>query len=380
MHQPSLFKSFFLGGFECSTHRRRDGRRLDLIAGTRHDQYASNDYAALAHHAIHSVRDGMRWHLIETAKGRYDWSSVLPMIRAAKAQCTEVIWDLCHYGWPDDIDIFKAEFVERFAAYAAAATRLLRDEGVEAPLITPLNEISFWAWAGGSVAHFNPTVRRRGDELKCQLVRAAIAAMEAIREISPKTRFIQVDPIIHVVSRSTRRRDRERAERLKFEQYTAWDMLCGDLHPELGGKPAYMDIMGVNYYPHNQWYANRQDIPMDSPDYRPFHKLLADAYQRYGKPLLIAETGAECERRVPWVRYVCEQVDIALRQHIPVEGICLYPVTDYPGWENNRHCRTGLLGYADAQGQRPVFSPLANELTFQRRRFENRPILEALNA
>ncbi|PRY64484.1 hypothetical protein B0H98_105145 [Vreelandella songnenensis] len=378
MHQPSLFKSFFLGGFECSTQRRRDGHRLDVLAGTRHDQHASADYAALAQHAIHSVRDGMRWHLIETAKGRYDWQSVLPMVRAAKAQRTEVIWDLCHYGWPDDIDIFKAEFVERFAAYAGAAARLLRDEGIEAPLITPLNEISFWAWAGGSVAHFNPTVRHRGNELKRQLVRAAIAAMRAVRDVSPRARFIQVDPIIHVVSRSTRRRDRLRAEQLRLEQFTAWDMLCGYRHPELGGKPEYMDIMGVNYYPHNQWYANRQDIPRESPDYRPFHELLADAYQRYGKPLLIAETGAEDEHRVPWVRYVCEQVELALRQHIPVEGICLYPVTDYPGWENNRHCRTGLLGYANVLGQRPVFAPLAEELARQRPRLEPHPVHKAL--
>ena len=32
MHHPSVFKSFFLGGFECSNHRRSDGRRLDLLA------------------------------------------------------------------------------------------------------------------------------------------------------------------------------------------------------------------------------------------------------------------------------------------------------------------------------------------------------------
>jgi hypothetical protein len=32
-----LFQNWFIGGFECSTHRRRDGRRLDLLASTRHD-------------------------------------------------------------------------------------------------------------------------------------------------------------------------------------------------------------------------------------------------------------------------------------------------------------------------------------------------------
>jgi hypothetical protein len=38
---PSFFPSFFLGGFECSTHRNIAGRRLDLIAGTRHDLLAA---------------------------------------------------------------------------------------------------------------------------------------------------------------------------------------------------------------------------------------------------------------------------------------------------------------------------------------------------
>ena len=79
-----LFESYFLGGFECSTHRRRDGRRLDLIAATGHDRAVVLDYRAMLEHGIRTVRDGVRWHLIETAPGRYDWSSFLPMLRAAR--------------------------------------------------------------------------------------------------------------------------------------------------------------------------------------------------------------------------------------------------------------------------------------------------------
>lgn len=40
-----LFGSFFLGGFECSTHLGRDGRRHDLVAATQHDVLAAEDYA-----------------------------------------------------------------------------------------------------------------------------------------------------------------------------------------------------------------------------------------------------------------------------------------------------------------------------------------------
>ena len=74
-----LFQSFWIGGFECSTHRTRDGRRLDLIAATAHDLHAEADYRAVAQHGRRTVRDGLRWHLIETAPGHYDWSSWLPM-------------------------------------------------------------------------------------------------------------------------------------------------------------------------------------------------------------------------------------------------------------------------------------------------------------
>jgi hypothetical protein len=87
----ALFKSFFIGGFECSMHRRRDGKRLDLIAATGHDVNAKADYRILAEHGIRTVRDGLRWHLIETAPGRYDWSSFLPMLRAACDADTQVI-------------------------------------------------------------------------------------------------------------------------------------------------------------------------------------------------------------------------------------------------------------------------------------------------
>ena len=115
-------------------------------------------------------------------------------------------------------------------------------------------------------------------------------------------------------------------------------------------------------------------IHPDSPYYRPLHDLLGEVYLRYGRPMMLSETGAEGDNRGPWLEAVCSEVDKALAAHIPLEGVCLYPVVDYPGWDNDRHCPTGLLGLPDINGHRPVYAPLASVL----RRWQPQPRVNAM--
>src|SRR5436190_11085194 len=142
-----VFQSFFAGGFECSTHRRRSGQRLDLIDATKHDRFARLDYLRLQRQGLRVAREGVRWHLVEVSPGRYDFSSVLPIARAARATGTQVIWDLCHFGWPDHLDIFKPEFVLSLAKYGAAFAQWLANETNAPGFFVPVNEISFFSWA-----------------------------------------------------------------------------------------------------------------------------------------------------------------------------------------------------------------------------------------
>src|SRR3712207_1921989 len=204
-----LFQSFFIGGFECATHRRRDGRRLDLLAATGHDVQAAADYRVLAEHGIRTVRDGLRWHLIETSPGQYDWSSFLPMLRAARDTGTQVIWDLLHWGWPDDLEIWSPAFINRFARFAEAAAQVVRDETGGIPFYVPVNEISFWSWAGGSLGFINPLARGRGNKLKAILAQTAMAAIEAVRAVDKQARIVSAEPAIHVIPRSDEEQDVE---------------------------------------------------------------------------------------------------------------------------------------------------------------------------
>ncbi|MFN8789515.1 MAG: hypothetical protein ACK5XF_09240 [Neisseriaceae bacterium] len=376
MYNAPIFNSFFQGGFECSTHRRHDGIRLDLIASTKHDTYALHDYITLARHGIHTIRDGIRWHLIEQTPRYYDWSSFLPMLKAAQVCGMQVIWDLCHYGYPDELDIWKPEFVNRFASFAKALAKLVKSETDTIPFYTTINEISFWSWAGGDVGYFNPLANNRGFELKHQLIRASIAAIEAILDIEPRARFVQAEPLINIINPNDP--NCEMAKRACEAQYQAFDMLIGDLWPGAGGHSGLLDIIGVNYYSHNQTIHNGSLITVDHELYQPFSKLLSQLYLRYKRPILITETGAESNQRCDWLSYICDEVSIAMTQGVPIQGICIYPITNYQGWLDGRNCETGLLGNINTQNaKRNIYKPLANLLSMQQERFNNMAILSA---
>ncbi len=369
MAATPLFASFFQAGFECSTHLLRSGKRLDLVAATGHDQHAAADYRRLRAIGIATAREGVRWHLVEPTPGRYDFGSVLPIIRAAEEARVQVVWDLCHYGWPTGLDPFQPEFAERLAGLARAFAQLLADETEGVPWITPINEISFLAHEGGQLGELNPFAVLRGDELKARLVQASIAAIDAFWEVQREARICHIDPLFSTIAHPERPNERAAAEAYTLARYEGWDMLSGRLRPELGGHPRYLDVIGVNYYPWNQWfYPDGPEIPCSHLLHKPLRELLRELHHRYQRPLFVAETSCEGDGRPAWLRYVCDEVFAARQEGIPVDGICWYPIVDYPGWDNERPCPCGLWGSLDDRGQRCLYEPLAQELRRQQLR------------
>ncbi|MRX50469.1 glycosyltransferase [Paracoccus sp. S-4012] len=358
---PSLFRSFVLGGWECSTHRVGWTHHRDLLAATGHDAHAAQDYRQLASLGIHACRDGARWHLIDRG-GSYDFSSLTSMVEAARDTGTQVIWDLLHYGWPEDIDIYRPDFVHRFARYARAVAEHIRGLTDETPFWCPVNEISFFAWAGGDARYLNPYGAGRGWELKCQLARASIAAMIELRAVDPRARFVHAEPLIAIHHVDWTGRPRWEAQGWHDAQFQAFELLGGWMWPQIGGDPSFLDIVGVNYYWNNQWIHGGLPVDVDDVIYRPLSDLLVEVAARYGRPMMIAETGTEGPRRGPWFDYVAAETVRARARGVPVEGICLYPVADHPGWDDDRMCPNGLLGPDPRGGARAVDPGLAGAL------------------
>ncbi|HVS71791.1 MAG TPA: beta-glucosidase [Phycisphaerae bacterium] len=340
-HCGNLFQSFWMGGFESACQINTRGQRIDMLAATQHDLQAYDDYCRARDIGISTFRDGVRWPCVELSPGRYDWSTFIPMIRAAERAGVQIVWNLLHYGWPPDIDILSGEFIDRFAHYCRAAARIVKDETPRPPVYVPVNEISFLSWAIGYKGIVQPLALGRAWEIKQQLVRAAIAGMEAVWSVDPRARFAHVDPIIHVIPPRDRPDLADQAWRQREAQFQSWDMLCGRLCPELGGAIKYLDIVGVNYYHSNQFETpdvrlRWEDHPRDDR-FLPFHRLLDEVHQRYARPFFVAETSHFGEGRARWIEEIAQEIYVARMQAIPVGGLCLYPLIDRPDWEDFSH-------------------------------------------
>jgi len=336
-----LFPSFWLAGFECSTQIHYRGRgRLDYTAELEHDRRCDDDYALLEPFGIRTIRDGIRWHLIERRPGQFDFSTVDPLVKAAQKHRLLTIWDICHYGWPEDVDPLRSDFPDRYARFARAFAQYMKDHSDDVPFYAPINEISFLAWCTGEVAIFAPFGRGQGNVAKFNYIRAAVAGIEAIWDVDPRARIVHTDPLIRAVP-PPHRPDLIHAARSKHEsQFEAWEMLAGRREPQLGGQERYLDILGFNYYPHNQWEIDGITLTRSDPRWLDLHELLAQAYERFRRPFFIAETCGRGPTRGPWLEYITEQAILALQRGLPLQGICLYPIIDSPDWNTGlyQHC------------------------------------------
>jgi beta-glucosidase/6-phospho-beta-glucosidase/beta-galactosidase len=371
-HPGPTFASFFQAGFECSSHRRRDGVRLDLIRATGHDRHVLRDYRLCKELGFGTVRDGLRWHLIEKAAGKYDWSSWLPALEAAESVGLQVVWDLFHYGSPDHVDQAADDFADRFTQFALAAVEVLRSVSSRPPVVCPLNEINFMSWAI-EVDYFPRVGPDEVGWFKRRLIRAATGAARAIRDRWPDASIVWAEPLVHIAPRSHRRAEVRAAEAARLGQFEAYDWIVGRAEPEFGGDPSLADLIGLNFYPHNQWYLDGPTIPMGHHEYRPLADMLVEVAERYGKPIFLSETGAEGSAKPSWLHYVCNEVREAIDRGADIRGICWYPITAYPGWDNSRHAETGLFSSIVADGSRHVDERLLEELEVQRALFDRSP-------
>ena len=341
MYDTNPFSSFWIAGYECTDKINAFGNRVDFLSLTGHIDKISEDYKALKPFNIRTVREGIRWSQVEKQPFVYDWTTVMRMLLEGRAHGIQQVWDLCHFGYPDDLTPLHPMFARRFEALCRAFVRFYRRlQPHQLLIVTPINEVSFISWLGGDVKGTVPFCTRQGWEVKYALMKAYIEGAKAMREEDPSVRFLSTEPLVNIVAPlNATLEEYENAGKAHNDQYQALDILCGKLCPELGGRPDLLDVIGVNFYYNNQWEIGYQvNLPWrnDIPDqrWRPLRLLLHETFLRYQRPLVLAETSHPGIERPEWMNFIATECAAAMQMDIPLWGVCLYPIIDRPDWDH----------------------------------------------
>lgn len=370
------FTTFFMGGYECADHINRSGQRINLLKETQHDIRFSDDYQALASIGIKTVREGICWSVVEQSPEVFDFSEVHNRMLAAEKFGIQQIWDLIHFGYPDGIYPTHPHFCSRFEKLCEAFTLFYKQHSKQPLFVVPINEISFLSWHSGDVRGTVPFAVNSGWDIKYHLCKAAILGIKKIKNTDPESHIILVEPLVSIHPSGVE--TVHEAIDLNENQFQAMDIIAGRMCPELGGSEGLLEILGFNYYWNCQWEVNGQ--PLDWPDSGqkriPFSELLQQAYKRYGKPLFVSETGHFGSGRVEWLNEISAECLLAQKNGVDLKGICIYPVTDRPDWDDlTKYCQCGIWDLDENSNRIPhqpyIDALLKAQLNFKKKNFFN---------
>lgn len=358
------FNTFFMGGYECADHINRFGERINLLKETQHDIRVEEDYEALAALGIKTVREGICWSNVEKKPHIFDFREVQNRMRAAEKYGIQQIWDLIHFGYPDGIYPTHPNFCDRFTLLCKAFASFYTEFSTQELFVVPINEINFLSWHSGDVRGTVPFAVNSGWDIKYHLCKAAIAGIKALKATDPFCRIILVEPLVKVHPSSWNESSVIVSKEKTEHQYQAMDIIAGRMCPELGGSEEFLDILGFNYYWNCQWEFNGEPLPWPETDVKriPLSELLQQAYKRYEKPIFLSETGHFGPRRTQWLEEVISECTIAQQNGVDLKGICIYPVTDRPDWDNLKDYSNCGIWDLDESGKRIPHTPYINAL------------------
>jgi hypothetical protein len=181
--------------------------------------------------------------------------------------------------------------------------------------------------------------------------------------------MVHIDPLVQVVAPADRPDLQEEARHETYEDtFHAWDILAGKRHPEFGGSPEVLDIVGTNCYAFGQmeFRENGPHAALAPHDERivPLCDLLHHAWKRYGRPMIIGETSGLAAGRPAWLKDVMEESLAAVARGVQLEGVCLFPAVDMPNWHTGEWLNMGicdLVRDGDTLRREP-YGPYVDEL------------------
>lgn len=352
-----------IGGFESTYLPRHD---VDVAETSGHVQRWREDLDLLAACGVRRLRYPVRWHRIERQAGVFDWAATDEVLGHLRDNGMVPIVDLLHHtSYPRWLKRGFADrrFGDAYRRYIEAFCR--RYPWVEE--YTLCNEPFTTLFLCGHEGIWPPY--RRGVKgfvaLAANLLPAFAAASRACRDLLPGARHVYVDTCEHAGAESSAAQ--RFADVANDRRFFVLDLFLGrPLDPDrpfvaqvlaAGGEAlltmeaGHVDVVGLDYYAHNQWHyldgTGRGVHP--SPQPVALASLMAEYWERYRRPVLLGETNIRgfAPDRASWLKHTLEQCERAAAAGVPVEGYCWFPFVDSCDWDSTL---TRAAGHLDPVG------------------------------
>jgi beta-glucosidase/6-phospho-beta-glucosidase/beta-galactosidase len=299
------------------------------------------------------LRYPIRWHRIERAPGRFDWSRTDAVMEHMAERRMRPIVDLVHHtSYPRWL---HGGFADR--RFPSAYLRYVERFATRYPWVeeyTLFNEPFATLFLCGGEGVW-PPYGRSLDSLAALLRNVLPAVAEASHlyaSLLPGARHVWVDTCEHHSADRTDEGAVAHAARCNDRRFVALDIMLGRCEPagrpfvaELmaaSGEglfrlpPGRVDVLGLDYYAHSEWFYDRTGGVAPAPRPRGLASLAMEYWNRYRLPLMLSETNIRgyASDRATWLRYTLEECERVRDAGVPMEGYCWFPFIDSCDWDS----------------------------------------------
>lgn len=326
---------------------------MDVAETTGHAARWQADLELLAACGVSRVRYPIRWHRIERERGTFDWRHTDEVLGWMADHGMRPIPDLLHHtSYPRWLKRGFADrrFASSYLRYVEAFAR--RYPWV--PEYTLCNEPFTTFLLCGEAGVWPPHLHgvKGFLTLAANVLPALTEASRAYRDLLPGARHFYVDTCERASAAIPAAQ--AAADRANDRRFFVLDLFLGrELDPArpfvaevlaAGGervldlRPGHIDVMGLDYYAHNQWqYLDGSGRGIQtSPDPGSLADLIVEHWERYRLPCAIGETNVRgfAPDRASWLKYTLEQCEIAAARGVPMDGYCWFPFVDSCDWSS----------------------------------------------
>ena len=336
-----------IGAFESTYQPAFDA---DVLETTGHVARWRDDIAMLAELGISRVRYPVRWHRIEAIQGTHDWAWTDEVLGTLTDAGIAPIVDLVHHtSYPAWLTAGFADerFGDAYLAYCEAFARRYPDTTE----YTLLNEPFSTLFLGGHEAIWPPYTR--GIDAFVTLLRNVLPAFtQASRmfgELLPDALHVYTDTCERHTGKGEE--GQARAALANERRFFVHDAFLGRLDPDnaytreiiaAGGEsllelaPGTIDVLGLDYYSHNQWHYGPDGAHPLQPKPAPLASLIVEYAERFELPCMLSETNIRgyATDRASWLKYTLEQYEAAAEAGVDLRGYCWFPFIDSCDWDS----------------------------------------------